>query len=402
MKVKNYGMTKTACYLGYVSQAIAVTFSPLLFIHFNRTYGITLGEIALIPVLFFAVQLIIDIFCSVFVDRIGYRKCIVSAEVCTSAGLVGLAVLPMMMGSPFAGILISTAIYAVGSGLTEVLCNPIIEACPFSNKDSVITMLSAVYSFGCVGTVVIFSLFSEFIGIENWRYLAIALALIPAFNIINFAVCPIEPVVPEGKKMNPKNLFGNSMFTLFVIMMVCAGATELAMSQWSSAYAEVALNVTKEIGDISGPCAFALAEGIGRLLFSRFGEKMKLSNIMIFSGIVCLLCYIGIGLIPIKAIGLSCCVVCGFAVGVLWPGTINASAGFFPYGGTPMFSILAMAGDIGCSVGPGIVGKCSEMFGDNLRFGIGVGCIFPIVFILTALRYKKKKNEMSYENQPDN
>lgn len=390
MNASKYELTKTACYLGYVSQAIAVTFAPLLFIYFHRTHGISLGEIALIPVIFFVVQLLIDIFCSVFADRIGYRRCIISAELCTSVGLVGLAVFPQIMESPFAGILISTIIYAVGSGLTEVLCNPIIEACPFPNKDSVITTLSAVYSFGCVGTVVVFVLFSKFFGIENWPYLSMALAAIPAVNIINFAVCPIDPIVPEGKKMPGQKLFGNSMFALFVIMMICAGATELAMSQWASAYAESALNVTKEIGDIAGPCAFALAEGIGRLLYSKFGGRLKLANLMILSGIVCLLCYTGISLISIQAIGLSCCIVCGFAVGVLWPGTINASAGFFPYGGTAMFSILAMSGDIGCSLGPGVVGKCAELFGDNLRFGMGLGSIFPLIFILIALRYKMK------------
>ena len=381
----NYRKTKTACYLGFITQAIAANFAPLLFLKFHNDYGISLGNIALISTVYFFTQLLIDLVCAKFVDRIGYRISIVVSEICSAAGLIGLAFLPDLLPDAFAGILISVTVYAMGCGLIEVLVSPIIEACPFENKEATMSLLHSFYCWGCVGTILVSTLFFALFGMDSWRWLAVIWALVPAFNIYNFATCPIVPIVEEGQGMGIRKLVKSPLFWVSIILMVCAGSSELSMAQWASAYAEAALGLSKSIGDLLGPCMFAVTMGISRIIFGKYGEKLNLSKFMLGSGALCVICYLMASLSANPVIGLIGCILCGFSVGIMWPGTISISSKKFPMGGTAMFALLAMAGDLGGSIGPAIVGRVTQYAGDDIRAGMGVGLVFPVVLIVMLI-----------------
>ena len=384
----DYGKTKTACYLGFVTQAIAANFAPLLFLKFHHDYRIPLGIIALISGCFFFTQLLVDVFCAKFVDRIGYRVSIVTSEICSAAGLIGLAFLPDLFPDPFAGILVSVIIYAVGSGLIEVLCSPIIEACPFENKEAMMSLLHSFYCWGAVGTILLSTLFFTAFGVQRWRLLSCLWALIPLYNIYNFATCPIEHLVEDGEGMSMGQLFATPLFWVSVLLMVCSGASELSMAQWASAFAESGLGLTKALGDLLGPCLFAIAMGISRVIYGKYGEKLELTWAMLGSGALCLGCYLLASIATNPVLGLVGCVMCGFSVGIMWPGTISISSKRMPLGGTAMFALLAMAGDLGGAFGPGLVGWATQRAGDDLRAGMLAGCVFPILLIagLIAMR----------------
>lgn len=392
MTTPNYQKTKIACYLGFITQAIAANFAPLLFLKFHHDYQISLGNIAWISTCFFFTQLLIDLFCAKFVDKIGYRVCVVASEVCSAAGLIGLAFLPEILPNPFAGILCSVILYAMGSGLIEVLCSPIIEACPFDNKEATMSLLHSFYCWGAVGTILISTIFFLILGIENWKWLAVLWALIPIVNIYNFATCPIEYLVDEESGMKVTELFRKPLFWLAICLMICSGASELAMAQWASAYAEAALGLSKTIGDLAGPCMFAIAMGISRVIFGKYGEQIDLMKFMASSGILCVICYLLTALSLNPILGLIGCIVCGFSVGIMWPGTISISSKEFPMGGTAMFALLAMAGDLGGSIGPGIVGHITQSAGNNIQVGMGIGLIFlAILLIMLFILHTKKK-----------
>ena len=389
----NYRKTKTACYLGFVTQAIAANFAPLLFLKFHNDYNISLGNIALISTCFFFTQLLVDLFCAKFVDKIGYRICIVASEVCSAAGLIGLAFLPDILPNPFAGILCSVIVYAIGSGLIEVLGSPIVEACPFDNKEATMSLLHSFYCWGAVGTILISTLFFLLFGMDSWKWLAVLWALIPTYNIYNFATCPIEHVVEEGSGMGIRELFQKPLFWISVCLMICSGASELAMAQWASAYAEAALGLSKAIGDLTGPCMFAVTMGISRVIFGKYGDRIDLMKFMTGSGILCVVCYLLTSLSSNPLIGLIGCIVCGFSVGIMWPGTISISSKKFPLGGTAMFALLAMAGDLGGSIGPGIVGYITQEAGDNIRVGMSVGLVFPVILLVMLFILSIEKHD---------
>ena len=391
--MKNYKKTKIACYLGFITQAIAANFAALLFLKFHMDYNISLGNIALISTCFFFTQLVVDLFCAKFVDRIGYRACIVASEVCSALGLVGLAILPDLLSNPYMGIIISVITYAIGSGLIEVLCSPIVEACPFENKEATMSLLHSFYGWGAVGTILVSTAFFAIFGIDSWKYLAVLLALVPAINIYNFATCPIEYLVEDGEGMSIPSLFKTPLFWVAIILMVCSGASELSMAQWASAYAEAALGLSKTMGDLLGPCLFAVAMGICRVLYGKYGEKVNLTKFMLGSGLLCVVCYVLASLFSNPVVGLAGCILCGFSVGIMWPGTLSISSKKFPAGGTAMFALLAMAGDLGGSIGPAIVGRVTQMAGDNIRTGMTIGLIFPVVLVIGLLFFVKMKSK---------
>ena len=389
----NYNRTRTACYLGFITQAICANFAPLLFLTFNKTYEISLGMIALIPTVFFFTQLIVDILCGLFVDRIGYRKCVVASEVCSALGLIGLAFLPDLFSTPFIGIIIAVIIYAVGSGLIEVLVSPIVEACPFENKEATMSLLHSFYCWGVVGVILISSLFFTFFGIDKWKILACLWALLPIYNIFNFATCPIERLTEDGKGMTYRQLFKVPLFWVAVILMISAGASELSMAQWASAYAESALGLSKTVCDLAGPCMFAVTMGISRVFYGKFGDRINLQNFMIGSGLLCIVCYLMASLFESPAVGLAGCILCGFSVGIMWPGTISIFSKLLPMGGTAMFALLAMAGDLGGSTGPAMVGNISEKLGNNMHLGMLAGGIFPVVLVVCVSLLKIRNNK---------
>ena len=387
----NYRKTLLACYLGFITQAIAANFAPLLFLTFHNTYGISLGRIALIPTAFFFTQLVVDLLSARFVDRIGYRACVVASEVTSTAGLIGLSFLPELLPDPFSGILICVVIYAIGSGLIEVLVSPIVEACPFDNKAGVMSLLHSFYCWGCVGVILGSTLFFAAFGLNAWRALACLWALVPLYNIYNFCVCPIERLVDDGAGMSISGLFKTPLFWLLALLMVCSGASELSMSQWASAFTESALGVSKTVGDLAGPCLFAVLMGLGRVFYGKYGEKYDLKRFMLLSGALCVSCYLLASLSRLPALGLVGCALCGLSVGIMWPGTLSISARELPRGGTAMFALLAMAGDLGGSLGPSIVGAVSQRAGDNLQAGLLAGLVFPAALIAGILVLNRKK-----------
>ena len=393
MQTPDYKKTLTACYLGFITQAIAANFAPLLFLTFHKSYSVPLGKIALIPAVFFMTQLIVDIICAQVVDKIGYRKCVVFSEITSAAGLVLLAFLPDLFSDPFTGIVVSVVVYAIGSGLIEVLVSPIVEACPFEHKEATMSLLHSFYCWGSVGVIVISTLFFKFFGIHNWKLLACLWALLPLYNIFNFATCPIEHPTGGEKGMGIAALFRLPLFYLAVILMICAGASELSMAQWASAFAESALGLSKTAGDLAGPCLFAVTMGSCRAIFGKFGDRLNLKNFMIASGLLCIVSYLLASLSPLPILGLSGCIICGFSVGIMWPGTISICSPKIPRGGTAFFAMLAMAGDLGGSAGPAIVGNISQIAGDNLQRGLLAGAIFPLIMILALIMLTSAKTE---------
>ena len=391
----DYKKTLRACYLGFITQAICANFAPLLFLTFHKNYQIPLGFIALIPVTFFFTQLVVDIFCAKFVDRIGYRASIVASEAFSALGLLCLAFLPDFFPpeKAFTGVMISVILYAIGSGLIEVLCSPIVEACPFENKEKTMSLLHSFYCWGWLGVTLISTALFTLIGIRNWRIIACMWALIPIYNIYNFATCPIEKLVDDGKGMKILELFKTPIFYVAVILMMCSGASELSMAQWASAFVESGLGFSKTVCDLAGPCLFAVTMGISRVFYGKFGEKVELSKFMIGSGVLCLFCYILASLFKNPIIALIGCIMCGFSVGIMWPGTLSITSKKLPAGGTAMFALLAMAGDLGGSIGPGTVGLISQKTGDNIQAGLFFGGIFPVILIIFLVIFNMMKEE---------
>jgi len=393
---KNYRKTLMACYLGFITQAICANFAPLLFLTFHKDYQISLGHIALIPTAFFLTQLIVDALCAQYVDKIGYRRAIVGSQVTSALGLAGLAVLPEMLGDPFIGVILCVILYAIGSGLMEVLGSPIVEACPFDNKDAVMSLLHSFYCWGSVAVVLLSTMFFAVFGVACWKILACLWAVVPLWNIINFLRCPIEHLVEDGQGMTIRQLCKAPLFWLAVLLMVCSGASELSMAQWASAYAEAALGLSKTLGDLLGPCLFAITMGISRVLYGKYGEKVELTSFMLGSGALCLVCYLLASMTANPIWGLVGCIACGFSVGIMWPGTLSITSARMPLGGTALFALLAMAGDLGGAFGPSMVGYATQLAGDDLRAGLQVGCIFPIGLMigLIIMRRMTKKNQV--------
>lgn len=391
----SYDSTMRACFTGYIVQAIVNNFAPLLFLTFQRTYHIPLQQITLLVTFNFGIQLLTDLLSVAFVDRMGYRASMVLAHILSALGLICLTVLPERMGHPFAGILISVIVYAVGGGLLEVLVSPVVEACPSTHKEKVMSMLHSFYCWGHVGVVLFSSIFFKLAGIENWKLLAVLWAVIPILNALIFTRVPIAPVLPEGEEgMTIVTLFQNRTFWLLFVMMICAGASEQSVSQWASLFAEKGLGISKTAGDLAGPMAFAFLMGASRAFYGNYGEKINLDRFMAVSSVLCILSYLCLVFMPVPVLSLAGCALCGLSVGILWPGTFSRASKALPAGGTALFALLALGGDIGCSGGPTLVGMVSGMCKGNLKAGILAALIFPVL-LLTGAKFETKKDKIS-------
>lgn len=390
----SYDCTMRACFTGYIVQAIVNNFVPLLFLTFQRTYHIPLQQITLLVTFNFGIQLLTDLLSVAFVDRMGYQASMVLAHILSALGLICLTVLPEWMGHPFAGILISVIVYAVGGGLLEVLVSPVVEACPSTHKEKAMSMLHSFYCWGHVGVVFFSSIFFKLAGIENWKLLAVLWAVIPILNALVFTRVPIAPVLPEGEEgMTIGTLFQNRTFWLLFVMMICAGASEQSVSQWASLFAEKGLGISKTAGDLAGPMAFAVLMGASRAFYGNYGEKINLDRFMVVSSVLCILSYLCLVFMPVPVLSLAGCALCGLSVGILWPGTFSRASKALPAGGTALFALLALGGDIGCSGGPTLVGMVSGMCKGNLKAGILAALIFPVL-LLTGAKFETKKDKI--------
>lgn len=392
-----YQKTIAACFAGCIVQAIVNNFAPLLFLFFQKSYQIPLSQITLLVTFNFGIQLLTDVLSIGVIEKVGYRSAIVGAHVLSAAGLVLLTILPEIFPIPFFGILIAVMIYAVGGGLLEVLVSPIVEACPSDSKEKAMSMLHSFYCWGHAGVVLVSTTFFGAFGTEHWKLLAIIWALLPAVNAFVFARVPIAPLIPDGAPgMSIKELFRVKIFWVLLMMMVCAGASEQAVSQWASAFAEKGLGISKAAGDLAGPMAFAVLMGTSRLFYGKYGDRIHLERFMVFSSILCILSYLGISLSPSPLMSLAACGICGLSVGIMWPGTFSKASAALPAGGTAMFALLALGGDIGCTSGPTLVGMVSGALGDNMKMGILAGILFPLLLLAGILLCRKAKSKSSF------
>lgn len=386
-----YKKTMYACFAGYIVQAIVNNFLPLLFVTFAGAYSIPLSKITFLITINFMIQLCIDLASTVLIDKIGYRTSAILSHVFAALGLVMLTVLPDLLPDPYIGMIAAVAVYAVGGGLLEVVISPIIEACPTDNKERTMSLLHSFYCWGHVGVVLISTAFFALFGTENWKVMALLWAIVPAVNLVVFATAPIYSL-DGGDQPSERvgGLFRNRLFWIFMLMMVCAGASEQAVGQWASAFAERGLGVSKAVGDLAGPMAFAFLMGLSRLIAGKYSERIDTTSYMKYSAVLCIISYICIVFVPSPVVGLLGCAVCGFSVGMLWPGTYSmASAGL--HGGTPMFALLALAGDVGCAFGPTLAGLASSAAGDDLRRGILAAIVFPVLMLVGILLTGKHK-----------
>ncbi len=380
----SFQRTINACFAGYVVQAVVNNFVPLLFVMFQDSYQIPLSKITLLITVNFVFQLVIDILSAGFIDKIGYKTSVIIAHFCAAAGLISLTVLPEVFGDPFAGILVSVMIYAVGGGLLEVLLSPIVEACPTANKEKAMSLLHSFYCWGHMGVVLLSTVFFSVFGISNWKVLALIWALIPVINGIVFFTAPIYSLQEEGEKgLSLKELLSKGVFWVMILLMVCSGASEQAVSQW----------VSKTIGDLAGPMAFAFMMGLSRLFYGKYGDRIDLDKFMSGSTVLCLVSYLCISFAPFPVLSLAGCAVCGFSVGILWPGSFSKAAAAIKGGGTAMFAFLALAGDLGCSSGPTLAGFVSSHMGDNLKAGILAAIIFPVLMLAGMFLSRKVKQQ---------
>lgn len=381
-----------ACFIGYVVQAIINNLAPLLFLTFENTYQIPLSQITMLISINFGVQLLVDLLSAAFVDKIGYRASILIAHICAVIGLSGLVVLPEYLPSAFAGLLISIVIYALGGGLIEVLISPIMESCPTENKEKAMSLLHSFYCWGHVAVVLLSTLFFHLFGIGNWKILVCLWLIIPIINLFIFAKTPMAPLIEEGETgLTIFELFQNKVFWILMLLMVCAGASEQAVSQWASIFAEKGLGVSKTIGDLAGPMAFAVLMGSARAFYGKFGDRLDLDKFMIGSGMLCILSYLCISLSPSSFLSLIGCGICGLSVGIMWPGSFSKASAAVRNGGTAMFALLALAGDVGCSGGPALVGMISSACSDDLKRGILSAILFPVLLVVGILVLKSQK-----------
>ena len=380
---QNYNRTLYASFIGYVVQAIINNFAPLLFLTFQASYGIPLSQITLLVTINFGLQLTVDFLSAGFIDKIGYKASVILAHVFCTLGLVLMTILPEVLPNAFVGLLLSVLVYALGGGLLEVLVSPIVEACPTDNKEKAMSLLHSFYCWGHVGVVLLSTIFFKVFGIGNWKIMALIWAIVPFMNIFLFAGAPITSLNEvDGESIPIKELARRKVFWVMILLMVCAGACEQAVSQWASTFAEKGLGISKTAGDLAGPMLFAILMGTSRLIYGKWGDKINLNKFMVYSGILCALSYLAISLSPLPILSLIGCGICGFSVGILWPGTFSIAARDIKGGGTAMFAFFALAGDLGCAGGPTFVGFISGAFGDNLKIGIFAALIFPVLLLL--------------------
>lgn len=387
----NYRRTMTACLTGYVVQAVINNLAPLLFLTFQSTYNIPLSQITVLITVNFGVQLSVDLLSVFFVDRIGYRASMLTAHACAALGLIFMSFLPDTLESPFAGLMVSVVLYALGGGLLEVLASPIVEACPTDNKEKAMSMLHSFYCWGQVAVILLSTMFFKIFGISCWRILALIWAALPVVNGLMFTRIPINTLIADGEKgMGMKELFKSAPFWLFMLMMMCAGASELTVSQWASTLAEKGLGVSKAVGDLAGPMLFAALMGFSRAFYGKFGDRINLNRFMLISSALCVFSYLLIFFAPHPAFGLLGCGLTGLSVGIMWPGTFSKAASSLKQGGTAMFALLALAGDVGCMSGPTLAGFVSGRFGDNLQIGLLAGTVFPLIMLLAICLPRKQ------------
>ena len=407
--------TKIACYIGYIDQAIVNNLPPLLFVTFQQQFGVSLQLLGLTVFFNFFIQIFVDLFGARFVDRIGYRPLLVAAHLCTVVGLCAMGILPGLMGNfAYGGVLLAMLLNAVGGGLLEVLVSPIMEAIPGDAKAANMSLLHSFYCWGHVSVVLLSTLYFTLFGTKHWQWLPLLWALLPLCNLFLCFRVPLYQLVPEEQRVPIKKILGQGIFWLFLLMMLASGASEQSMSQWASLFAESGLHVSKTMGDLLGPCAFAVFMGLARVYFGSRGGKIRLRSSLLVSALLCVTAYLLCVFAPMPWLSLLGCALCGLSVGLMWPGVFSMTSAYFPAGGTAMFALLALAGDVGCSLGPALVGLVSgnvqngdtsfltkllispqNTIGIGLRAGLLVAIVFPLILVICLLLLRMRKKSLA-------
>ena len=389
----NYTSTKIASYAGLFVQAIVNNFLPILFIALQDVYKIGYEKLGRLIMFNFVTQLVTDILTPKIVGILGYRKSAVMCQGFAALGLAMLSFLPRVLPDPYVGIVLSVVVYAFASGLMEVILSPMVEMLPTKNKSGNMSILHSFYCWGQAVTTLVTTFLVSLFGYVNWMYIPILWAIVPFVNMFSFLKVPIIEPEPERKSDSLKRLLSAPLFRCFMVMMLCAGASEIAMAEWASMFAQQALGVSKVVGDLAGPCAFAIFMGTGRIVYSKFADRVSIRTVIAVMGALCTVCYIVVGVCKLPIFALIACAACGFTVSVTWPGTYSAAAASFPRGGMWMFAVLALCGDSGCSLGPWLLGATAEV--SNLNTGFIVAAIFPIIMVITALFFMNGNGRQS-------
>lgn len=392
MKKIGYKHTVAASFTAFVVQAVVNNFAPLLFLTFQAQYGIELSKITVLITANFFIQIFVDLTAVLFVDRIGYRASTVLAHAMCATGLIFMTILPEILPSAFAGLLVSVFCYAVGAGLLDITINPIVNSCPSTNSNQLLCLLHSFYCWGSVAAVGISTLFFALFSTDNWKIMSLIWAILPIVNAVVFTRVPIAPVVGEDEeKLSIKDMLKTKAFWIFMVLILCAGSSEQAVSQWASTFAEKGLGVSKTVGDLAGPMLFSVLMGVSRMIYGKFGDKIDLDGMMIFSGALCMASYLLIALSFSAVLGLVGVALCGFSVGIMWPGTFSKASAGIKGGGTAMFALLALGGDLGCSSGPTFAGMMASAFGDDLKKGILCAIFFPALLTVLTIFTKRRK-----------
>lgn len=391
---KNTKKVIAASYIGYITQAIVNNFTPLLFVFLARDLGVSLEQVTLLITMNFGVQLAVDLIASKITDRIGYKPLVIAAHIFAAVGFIFMGTLTLLP-NPYLWLLVSSALFAIGGGLTEVIISPIVEACDTDEKSGAMSLLHSFYCWGQVFTVAVSTLFFFVFGIENWRIMAVIWAAVPLFNTFFFAGLKLKQLNPEGGTVKVRTLAKKGLFWLLMAMMLCAGASELAMSQWASAFAQAGLGVEPTVGNLAGPCLFAVFMGLARVFYGKFSRKIKLERFMLISCALCIAGYLAACLSPVPVIGFVGCSVVGLSVGIMWPGTFSIAGARLPMGGTAMFALLALAGDSGCMLGPTAAGFISGAGDGSLQTGLIFSSLFPLFLGIATLLLQKSQNRQT-------
>ena len=390
---RDYDLTIRVCFVTCVVQAVVINFAPLLFVMFSREFGLPMSSLTALISVNFGIQLVIDASSVFFLQRLGYKGAMLLSHICCSAGLLLLPILPVKLSNSFVGLIIPTLLYGIGAGLIEVIVSPIVESCPIENSETTMSLLHAFYSWGYAAVVLLSTAFFAVFGISRWQILTLIWAMIPLVNMLLITRAPMPPVTRiEGGMSGIGRLFKTPAFLLALVMMICSGGSEQAVCQWSSAFAESALGVSKTMGDLLGPTFFAITMGIARTLFGKLGGKLDLGKCMLGSSALCIVCYLTLSFSRAPVLSLVACGMTGFACGIFWPGTLSMISDRITNGGSAMFSLLALAGDIGCNVGPSFAGAVASAKGDDLRAGLSAATVLPVVMFICVLLFTRQKN----------
>ena len=414
MKPKfNYTHTLLACYISYIVQAIVNTLSPLLFVVYSERLGLSLLQISVLITFNFVIQLAVDIGSTFFITRIGYRRGVIIAQFLVITGLLLMPTLTALMSSKFAALLISSTIMCSGGGLIEVIVSPVVEAIPGDKKASDMSILHSFYCWGQVIVVLVTTVYLAVFGLDAWRFLPLLFALFPITAAFMYFFVPINQLSEDEDTRGFLHLFRQNGFITMIVIMVCAGASEVALSQWASLFAEKGLGISKSLGDLLGPCSFAVAMGLSRVVFGKYASRIRLEKWILASFILCAASYLITVFSTIPALSFLGFALCGISVAILWPGTYSIGARFIPTGGTLMFALFAFSGDLGCTLGPDLIGIVSDkvlkngsnltgiLSGDStaiaLKAGILSAIIFPLIGVLASLVLIRKMKNSGYK-----